>query len=220
MPFCPKCGSKVPEDAQYCPNCGAPIGKPEPPTVQPVPTAAEAPPTRGLFERVYRAAMLDPLLYDEVEADEAATTQALAVVVIASISQGIGSALSHGLRGFFGGLVSALVAWLLWSFITYLVGTRVFDGRATYGELLRTIGFAHSPNLLAILTFIPFLGGLISFALWVWGLVAMIVAVRQALDFSTGKAVMTCIVGFIAAMLVLVIAAFFLAIPLILFNIL
>jgi len=171
--------------------------------------------------------MLDASLYEEVEADQTATTQALYVVLLASVSHGIGTAISQGLRGpgaagvgigFFGGLVSALLLWLVWSFITYFVGTRAFGGRATYGELLRTIGFANAPNLLGIFTFIPILGGLLSFALWVWALVAMIMAVRQALDFSTGKAILTCVVGFIGAVVLFAIVAIILAVPFILFN--
>jgi hypothetical protein len=171
--------------------------------------------------------MLDTSVYEEVEADRTATTQALLVVVLASVSQGIGRALSNMLRGFgptrvgvgfFEGLLAALLLWLVWSFITCFVGTRLFNGRATYGELLRTIGFANSPNLLGIFTFIPILGGLLSFALWIWALAAMIIAVRQSLDFSTGQAIMTCIVGLVAAIVLFVITAIILAVPIILFN--
>jgi len=224
MPFCPRCGSQVSEDAQYCPNCGAPLGKPEPTTTSPTPEA-RAPAARSFFGRIYGAAALDTSVYEEVEADRTATTQALLVVILASISQGIGTALSNWRSGptragvgFFEGLFQALLLWAIWSFVTYFVGTRLFGGRATYGELLRTIGFANSPNLLGIFTFIPILGGILSFALWIWALAAMIIAVRQALDFSTGKAIMTCIVGFIAAVVLLIIVAIILAIPLILFN--
>jgi hypothetical protein len=69
---------------------------------------------------------------------------------------------------------------------------------ATYGELLRTIGFANSPGVLNILNFIPFLGGLISLLVGLWILMTTIVAMRQALDFDTGKALLTAIVGFFA----------------------
>ncbi|RLI51326.1 hypothetical protein DRO61_02680, partial [Candidatus Bathyarchaeota archaeon] len=148
-------------------------------------------------------------LYDEVETDETATLQALFIVIIASVSSGLGSAISVAMLGvnlsiilasLVSGLILSLVGWLIWSFITYIIGTKIFGGIATYGELLRTIGFSDAPGILLIFSFIPVLGGLISFVIGVWGLFAMAIAVRQALDFSTIKAILTCIVGFIAYM--------------------
>jgi hypothetical protein len=169
-----------------------------------------------------RAARLDISLYEEVERDDRATTQALIVVILSSICSGIGTALSNALArnelggigiGLFGGLFSALIVWLAWSFITYFVGVKVFGGTASYGELLRTIGLADAPGVLLVFSFVPILGGMVSFAVWVWGLMAMVVAVKQALDFSTGKAVLTCIVGWITALVLLVIIGILLAIP-------
>ena len=159
-----------------------------------------------LVDRMIRAAKLDVKLYEEVEADKTATRQALLVVLIYSICAGIGSGLvmvwDEGVGRFFLslflGLLYALVFWLIWSLITYLIGTRFFKGpktKATYGELLRTIGFAATPGVLLIFVFIPFVGGVISFLVWVWMLVAMVIAVRQALDFTTGRAIGTVVVG-------------------------
>jgi hypothetical protein len=169
-----------------------------------------------------RAARLDVSLYEEVEADERATTQALIVVILSSICAGIGTAIREAIMGhgpgsigigLVEGLVSALVFWFIWSFVTYFIGTKVFSGRASFGELLRTIGFSNSPGVLLILTFIPILGGLISFGVWIWQLMSMVVAVRQALDFTTGKAILTCIVGLIVGIILLVIIGIFIAIP-------
>lgn len=159
-----------------------------------------------LVDRMIRAAKLDVNLYEEVEADKTATRQALIVVLIYSICAGIGSGLvnvwdesvGRFFLSLFVGLVSALVFWLIWSLITYLVGTKFFKGpktSATYGELLRTIGFAATPGVLMIFVFIPFVGGIISFLVWIWMLVAMVIAVRQALDFTTGRAIGTVLVG-------------------------
>ncbi len=167
----------------------------------------------GILDRMIRAAKLDVSLYEEVEKDVAATNQAILVVVITSICSGIGTAIGGhmraGLGGFiFGlvvGIISALVGWLIWSFITYFIGTRVFRGpqtEATYGQLLRCIGFSDSPRALAILSFVPVLGGIAAFAAMVWSLVAMVIAVRQALDFTTGRAIATCIIGFIALIII------------------
>jgi len=171
--------------------------------------------------------MLDVTLYEEVEADETATTQAILVVILSSVCSGIGTAISqalsgHGLGGMglglIGGLFSSLIAWLIWSFITYIIGTKVLGGVASFNELLRTIGFSNSPGILSILSFIPILGGLISFTVWIWRLAAMVIAVRQALDFTTGKAILTCVIGWIVAILFLVIIGMVLALPFIIWS--
>jgi len=164
--------------------------------------------SRSLVDRMIRAARLDVDLYEEVEADTTALPQALVVVAIAGLSIGLGSALGilwddSGLRfvqAVLWGVLMGILGWLIWSLLTYYIGTRLFRGPETksdYFEVLRTIGFSASPGALLILGFIPFIGSLIRLAIWVWMLVAMVIAVRQALDFTTGRAIGTCIAGFI-----------------------
>ena len=167
----------------------------------------------GILDRMIRAAKLDASLYEEVEKDVTATNQAILVVVIVSICTGIGGAIGGQMAGGIGGpvfglivgTIVALIGWFIWSFITYFIGTRLFKGpktKATYGELLRCIGFSYSPGTLRILSFIPILGGIIVFIALIWSLIAMVIAVRQALDFSTGRAIATCIVGFIVLVII------------------
>jgi len=97
-----------------------------------------------------------------------------------------------------GALIVAFVGWLLWAGITYLIGDKLLGGTATWGELLRTLGFAQAPGVLSILGIIPFFGGLVRVAVFIWLLATGIVAIRQALDFSTGKAVATALLGWLA----------------------
>jgi len=134
-------------------------------------------------------------------------------VLIASLAAGLGAGIA-GVRlegglwflwGLLLGLATALIGWLVWSLFSYWLGTTIFRGpetSATYGELLRTIGFSNSPRVLTFFVFIPFLGGIIAFVVSIWALVAGVIAVRQALDFSTGRAIATCVVGWIAYMLI------------------
>ncbi len=153
----------------------------------------------SLVERMQGAAMLNVETYEEVEADTTATGQAAGVVAIVALAQAIGAA-GLGITGILAGILGAFLGWLIWAGITYLIGDKLLGGTATWGELLRTIGFAQSPGVLYVLGFIPLLGGLIRFAVSIWILIAGIIAIRQALDFSTGKAVLTALLGWLAVM--------------------
>lgn len=148
----------------------------------------------SLIERMLGAARLDIDTYEEVEHDTTATSQAATVVAIVAVAAAIGSVRS-GSGGLIAGLIGAFAGWLIWSGVTYLIGTALFEGKATWGELLRTLGFAQSPGVLYVLGIIPFLGGLVRLAVWIWLLVAGIIAIRQALDVDTGKAILTALIG-------------------------
>ena len=169
-----------------------------------------------LFERMMRAVRLDSSLYEEVESDRSATSQAAMVVGIVAVCQAIGAVIgvavgrdggANPIGAVIGAIVAAFIGWVVWSYITYWIGTSVFHGTATPGEMLRTLGFAQTPGVLGILGFIPFLGGIIGFIGSILTLIAGIVAIRQALDFTTGKAVMTAIVGWIALLVISLIFA-------------
>ncbi|HJR40949.1 MAG TPA: YIP1 family protein [Gemmatimonadaceae bacterium] len=147
------------------------------------------------------AALLDAATYDEVEHDQSATGQAAVVVGIVALASAIG-AYRYGGRGILGSIIAAFLGWLIWSGITYLIGTRVFKGTATWGEMLRTLGFAQSPGVLLILAIIPFLGVLISFVVGIWTLICGVIAIRQALDLDTGKAVITAILAWLTILLI------------------
>ena len=165
-------------------------------------------------DRIIRAAKLDVHLYEEVEADKGAMGQAMAVVVLSSIAGGIGTPAGLGLGGILIGTIAALVAWYIWAFLTYFIGTKLVpepQTKADIGELLRTIGFSSSPGLIRVLGIIPFLRGLVFLVAGVWMLVAMVIAVRQALDYqSTLRAVGVCIIGWIAQAAVLMLLFYFL----------
>ena len=150
-------------------------------------------------DRMIRAAKLDVNLFEEVEADKSAMGQAMGVVILSSVAAGIGTIGTTGLKGLLFGTVTALVAWFIWAFLTYFIGTRLLpepQTKADYGELLRTIGFSSSPGVLRVLGIIPMLGFIVNFLVGVWMLVAMVIAVRQALDYkSTWRAVGVCLIG-------------------------
>ena len=144
------------------------------------------------FRRLFGAAMLDPATYEEVEADSSATPQALAVVVFSSLAAAIGArGLQNGpatLSFFATASVIALLAWATWALVTFEIGARLLPTGDTHtdpGELLRTLGFAAAPGLIQILAVMP--GAMVPvFAIAaVWALAASVVAVKQALDYTS-----------------------------------
>jgi len=162
----------------------------------------------SLTERMIGAARLDVAIYEEIEADTTATGQALLVVVLSSVAAGLSFVTINGIRGVIWGTLAAVVGWFIWAGITYLVGTKMLPEPQTQsdmGELLRTIGFAMSPGILRILGIIPVIGFLVNLVVFFWLLAAVVVAVRQALDYkSTGRAVGVCLIGFLVYILVAV----------------
>ncbi len=153
-------------------------------------------------DRMLRAAKLDADLYEEVEADKSAMPQAMGVVVLSSVAAGIG-AIGMGVAGsgILMGIIASLGGWYIWAFLTYFIGTKLLPEPQTHadlGELLRTIGFSSSPGLIRILGIIPGLGAVVFPVASIWMLVAMVIAVRQALDYkSTLRAVGVCAIGWV-----------------------
>jgi hypothetical protein len=155
----------------------------------------------SFVNRMWRSAKLEPGLYEEVEADRTSMGQAMGVVIMSSIAAGIGTVTVSGGKGFVVGILAALIGWFFWAFITYFIGTRILptaQTQADYGQLLRTIGFASSPGLLRIFGVIPGLGLIVIWVAGIWMLAAMVIAVRQALDYdSTARAIGVCLIGWL-----------------------
>ena len=159
--------------------------------------------------RIIRAAKLDSNLYEEVEADKSAMGQAMAIVVFSSIAAGIGLYKTGGFSGIITGTMTSLISWYVWAYLTYFIGTKFLpepQTKSDLGELLRTIGFSSSPGLLRVFYFVPGIGVLLYLISSLWMLVAMIIAVRQALDYnSTLRAVGVCVIGYVIQIFVFVI---------------
>ncbi len=150
--------------------------------------------------RILRAAKLDALLYEEVEADKTATRQAMLVVVLSGLAYGVGSISRGGALGVALGVVMGLVGWYIWAFIIYFIGTRLLpepQTKSNVGELLRTLGFASAPGLVRVFGIFPAIQYPVFSLAAVWMLVAMVIAVKQALDYQTmWRAVIVCLISF------------------------
>ena len=162
-------------------------------------------------DRMIRAAKLDGSLYEEVEADRDATGQAMSVVILSSLAAGVGAFRQGGIPALLFITLAALLGWVAWALLTYLIGTRLLpepQTKADFGQMLRTTGFSSAPGVIRILGLLPGFGLLSAAVAGVWMLVAMVIAVRQALDYqSTGRAVGVCLIGWTIQFLLLYLAS-------------
>lgn len=155
---------------------------------------------RGFARRCIGAALFHADVYEEVEADRDANLQAAVVVALSAIAAGVGSVLNNGASGVLWYTGAALVSWYVWAAIAWWIGTRLLpiaSTEADHGQLLRTIGFSSAPGVLRVFAFVPGIGAWVFLASTLWMLVAMVVAVRHALDYCTiRRAVAVCAIGF------------------------
>ena len=156
----------------------------------------------SMVDRLIGAARLDARIFEEVEADTSATRQAMTVVVLVALATGIASMGTIGLLGLLAGVVVAVAGWVVWAWIVYFIGTKILpehETHADWGQLARSLGFAQSPGVLRVFGVVPgVVGGIIFLVVSVWMLVSMVIAVRQALDYtSTLRAIGVVLIGFI-----------------------
>ena len=153
--------------------------------------------------RMIGVAKLDVQIYEEVEADSHATGQAMGVVLLSSLAAGSGAATLG--TGVIGTIVAAVLSWVIWAFLTYFIGTRLLPESQTHadmGQLMRTLGFAQAPGVLRIFGGLPGIGPIVLSVVSVWMLIAMVIAVRQALDFTTTwRAAVVCLVAWLAVII-------------------
>jgi hypothetical protein len=162
-----------------------------------------------------RAAKLESALYEEVGTDKDATLQALVVVLLSSLAASIGASTYAGLGGLVMAGLMALLAWYAWTFISYIIGAKLFPVSQTSAHhrvLWRTFGFASAPGVLRVFGAVPGLTGIAFLVAAVWMLIAAIIAARQALNYtSTVRAAGVCIPGWM-------VHVFLLFFPLLLFG--
>jgi hypothetical protein len=146
-----------------------------------------------------RAALLRPSLYEEVEADRAATTQAFLVVLIAALATAVGALPNSGVGGLLWHTALDVALWYVWAWVTLWIGTRILptpETHADIGQVLRALGFASAPGALRVLAVFPPLAFAVFTICGVWMVAAMVVALRHALDYhSTARAAAVCAIG-------------------------
>ncbi len=180
-----------------------------------------------MFQRIKGIMRLDVNTFEEVEADEGATMQAAIIVTVVALLAGVGALIgaraANSAAGqldqlgiempitlpqfspagaFVNAVVGVFVAWLLWSVLTYFIGTRLFGGKSSINEMLRVLGYAQSPNLLRVFSFIPCLGPILGLVGAIWSIVTGFIGVRQGLDLDNTKALLTIVASWLVSFLV------------------
>jgi hypothetical protein len=163
-----------------------------------------------MIDRILRAIRLDWTVFREIAEDQNALTEAAIIVAIVTFLSGVGTfigaliadaSFGTAFLGFLNAwLISGiLLGWILWAVLTYFVGTMLFQGKTDIPEMLRVLGYANAPNLLGIFGFIPCVGWLIALAGAILALIAGVLAVREAMEFDTTKAIITVVVSWVIA---------------------
>jgi hypothetical protein len=145
--------------------------------------------------------------FEDIEHDGSAIGQALSVVLLSSLATGIGSIGQHGSRFLVPGIAFALAGWVVWAALVYVIGTQFMrepQTEADIGQLMRTTGFAAAPGVFAVARAVPIVGEWLMFSVSIWMALAMLVAVRQALDFtSIWRALAVVAIGWVAYLLII-----------------
>lgn len=167
-----------------------------------------------MIDRIIRAIRLDFRVFREVAEDERATTEAAIIVFLVTFLSAIGTGLrvliapedpgfGTAVLAFFNEwLISGvLIGWIGWAILTYLVGTTLFKGRTNLPEMLRVLGYASAPKLLGLLGFIPCVGWLFTLTGWILALIAGVLAIREAMEFDTGQAIITVVISWVLSLI-------------------
>jgi hypothetical protein len=157
-------------------------------------------------ERMVGAMKADVHTFEEIEADQTAAPQAVAVIVLAGVASLIGNSWRLGISFGFMMLIINLCGYALWTLLVVLIGTKLMpepSTKADFNEGFRVIGFTAAPGLFNVLAIVPFLGPLISFVIWIWMVVVGVVAVRQVLDYTnTARAIIVCLIAAVVCWIV------------------
>ncbi|HWN83768.1 MAG TPA: YIP1 family protein [Vicinamibacterales bacterium] len=154
-----------------------------------------------VIERVAGVLRLQPRAFEDIEADVHANGQALGIVVLSTLAAGVGGGFYGGPGGMVAEALGAVVGWVMWAAVTYVLGARLLperDTRTDMGELLRVMGYSSAPTFFSVFAALPLLGRAVPSIVSFWLLATTVLAVRQALDYrSTMRAFAVVIIGWL-----------------------
>ncbi len=155
------------------------------------------------LRRFIGALMLDAGAYEDIEADRGAGASAVFVIALACAAGAFAArSLSvAGSPGFAIAMAMMLGWWIVWAMLITAIGTRLLpepQTRSNPSELLRSIGFAAAPGTFFALAAMPSAAPFVYTLVSLWMIAATVVAVRQALDYTTTwRAVAVCVIAWL-----------------------
>jgi hypothetical protein len=163
-----------------------------------------------LLQNMVRAALCDVEHYNKIKRYKKYNRVAVQVILLASAAQGISVMLAalldkpsfgHAMLGLLTGVFASLIGWLVLFFVCYYAGTIFFRGKTTYEKLLRTLGYAFSPRVLRILAFIPIVGWALAVLVWLWSVVATVIALQEGMSLQVTPAILLALFGWLGYVL-------------------
>ena len=127
--------------------------------------------------------------------------QAFWIVVLAALAQGLGAIQAPSIPALIGTLFGlslvGILGWVVGTAVIWLIGVRLMQCTSDFAELMRTIGFASAPKILMMFGVLPLGPGnwVLAAAVSILSIVATVIAVRQALDVNTNRAVLVCVIA-------------------------
>ena len=177
-----------------------------------------------MIDRIIAAFSFKPGVYKEVEEDTSFTSTAWLIVAIVAFLSNLGSkaasAKAVGAGWFFGTLVGAVFAVAGFALAAYVIswaGKTFFNAEVTFNEVVRTLGLAYVWNVVSFLGIVVLIvpglrciTGPITFLAAFAGLVAWLLAAKEALDLEWPQTIGTVIIGWVAMLVIYAIAGIFL----------
>jgi hypothetical protein len=168
------------------------------------------------MDRIIGAFTFRKEVYSDVEHDTTFTTTAWLIVAIVAFLNQLGSFAKADIVGWLVGAVIgtifAVIGFAVAAAIISWVGKAVFHAEVSFDEMVRTLGLAYVWNVigvLGILGLVPALACILSpviFIAWILGLVAWLLAAKEALDLEWLQTIVTVVLGWIALVIITALA--------------
>lgn len=173
-----------------------------------------------MMDRIIGAFTFRKGVYSEVESDASFTPTAWIIVAVAAFLNQLGSNAAaasvvggNWLFGAIGGTIFTVAGFGLGAFVISYIGKTLFNAEVSFEEMVRTLGLAYVWNAIGFLGILALIGramscitGPISLLAALAGLVAFFVAAKEALDLEWGQTIITVLIGWVAMLIVSMIA--------------
>jgi len=173
-----------------------------------------------LADRIIGAFTFRSGVYAEVEKDTTFTTTAWLLVIVVGFLKQLGSTAQPNLIRWLGGAVVGtivvVIGFAVAAFIVNWVGRTVFNAEVTFDELVRTLGLAYVWNIVGVVGIVgaisPGLACLIApvgILAWIAGLIAWLVAAKEALDLEWVQTIVTVFLGWVVMAIITIVVGGF-----------